>query len=260
MTGEPREIELPDGRRVRCLTESEALLLWTELSVDGLYAAAAERLRPGDVVLDVGSNIGLASMMFHGKVPGLRIIAFEPAPPTFACLTDNLREHVPQAVAVRAAVCDRAGEIRFVFYPNAPGNSSLFADREADDETTRRFLRNTGVDAEFIEELLEEVHDGVPMSVPATTVSDVVRLHELSEIDLLKIDVERAELAVLRGIEEAHWPLIRHIVAEVHAEEGRLDRIVTMLADRRFTVTVSQTPKLAGTNLYDLEAHAKPRP
>lgn len=32
-------------------------------------------------------------------------------------------------------------------------------------------------------------------------------------MDLLKIDVERAELEVLAGVEAAHWPLIRQVSA-----------------------------------------------
>lgn len=31
------------------------------------------------------------------------------------------------------------------------------------------------------------------------------------QVDLLKIDVERAELEVLAGVEAAHWPLIRQV-------------------------------------------------
>lgn len=250
------EIELPNGLRVRCVTESEALLLWTEISVNGMYDTAAAQLRAGDVMLDVGANIGLASLMFCRSVPDLQIIAFEPAPQTFACLQENLSRHVPGAVAVRAAVCDRPGDMEFTFYPNSPGNSSLFADREADDATTRRFLQNSGIDEEFIEELVEDLHLGVTIPVPVVTVSDVIRQHEISEVGLLKVDVERAELAVLQGIEDEHWPLIRHVVAEVHAEGERLELIVGMLRERGFSTVVSQSPKLAGTQLYDLDAHA----
>ncbi|WP_392893099.1 FkbM family methyltransferase [Streptomyces sp. LN699] len=250
------DIELPDGLSVRCVTESEALLLWTEISVDGAYETAAAQLRDGDVILDVGANIGLASLAFYSRVPNLRIIAFEPAPQTFACLEENLRRHVIGGVAVCAAVCDQAGEMAFTFYPNSPGNSSLFADREADDATTRQFLQNSGIDDEFIDELVEDLHLGVTLPVPAVTVSDVIRQYRISEVGLLKVDVERAELAVLQGIEDEHWPLIRHVVAEVHAEAGRLELIVGMLQERGFSTFVSQSPKLAGTHLYDLDAHA----
>ncbi|WP_050592844.1 FkbM family methyltransferase [Salinispora pacifica] len=249
-------LELPDGRKIACVTESEALLLWDEMSAEGMYGSVAASLRPGDVVLDIGANIGLASLMFHHTVPDLRIFAFEPAPQTFVCLEENLRQHVPQSTAVRAAVSDRIGELEFTFYPNSPGNSSLFANRGADDETTRQFLRNSGIDEEYIDELLEDLHSGTSLTVHATTVSEIMRRYRIEEIDLLKIDVERAELSVLQGIEESHWPMIRRIAAEVHAENGRLEQITTLLRQHGFSTTVSQSPKLAGTVLYELIAHA----
>ena len=43
------------------------------------------------------------------------------------------------------------------------------------------------------------------------TVSDLIRDHALARIDLLKIDVEGAELDVLRGIAPEHWALIRQV-------------------------------------------------
>ena len=43
------------------------------------------------------------------------------------------------------------------------------------------------------------------------TVSDLIRNHGLARIDLLKIDVEGAELDVLRGIAHKDWQLIRQV-------------------------------------------------
>ena len=42
--------------------------------------------------------------------------------------------------------------------------------------------------------------------------------YQIQRIDLLKIDVERAELDVLRGIEQRHWSVVRHLVVEVQGE------------------------------------------
>lgn len=45
------------------------------------------------------------------------------------------------------------------------------------------------------------------------TVSDLIRRHGLERVDLLKIDVEGAELDVLHGIEQEHWPRIQQVRA-----------------------------------------------
>ena len=53
-------------------------------------------------------------------------------------------------------------------------------------------------------------------SCPLVTVSDVIDSHDLERVGLLKVDVERAELAVLRGIRPEHWRRIRQVVMEGH--------------------------------------------
>ncbi len=44
------------------------------------------------------------------------------------------------------------------------------------------------------------------------TVSDLIRSHALDRINLLKIDVEGAELDVLRGIAPEHWAQIHQVL------------------------------------------------
>ncbi|MGW5658323.1 FkbM family methyltransferase [Streptomyces humi] len=246
--------ELPNGRGITCVSPAEAKVLWAEATADGLYAKAATALRPGDTVLDVGANIGIVSLMFGWAVPGLRVVAVEPAPATFACLESNLRRHLPESVSVCSAVSDRAGHRTFTYYPKSTGNSGLFADQRADDENTRIFLRNSGIPEEYIGEMVSGLHRGIDMTVRTLTVSDLIRQHALPRIDLLKIDVERAEHLVLAGVEPDHWPLIGHVVAEVHDEKGRLAEIRHLLEGRGFTVGITQDPKLAGTDLYELAA------
>ena len=71
------------------------------------------------------------------------------------------------------------------------------------------------------------------------TLSNIIRQENIEQIDLLKIDVERAEFEVLRGIEDQHWSLIRQVVAEVHDTEGHIAIIEGMLRDRGFDEVVT---------------------
>uniref|UniRef100_A0A0D3L0V8 Methyltransferase FkbM domain-containing protein n=1 Tax=Emiliania huxleyi (strain CCMP1516) TaxID=280463 RepID=A0A0D3L0V8_EMIH1 len=56
----------------------------------------------------------------------------------------------------------------------------------------------------------------------------------VERVDLLKVDCEGDELAVLRGISARHWAAIRQVVAEVHDINGRLDRVVALLRRHGF--------------------------
>ena len=65
----------------------------------------------------------------------------------------------------------------------------------------------------------------------------------------MKIDVERAELDVVRGVEAQHWPLIDQVVAEVHDLEGSLQAFVEVLKRAGFTsIRCQQDPALAGSH------------
>ncbi|MFJ9929483.1 FkbM family methyltransferase [Streptomyces misionensis] len=250
----PRRIALPDGPEVWCTSVPAATTMWREMAPPGTYDRAAASLTEGATVLDIGANIGLMSVLCARKAPAVRVIAAEPAPELFACLRLNLELHCASWEAECVAVADRPGELPFTYYPQAPGNSGLFADPVADREVTRRYLTNTGLDPEDAAELTEGLHEGVAYRVPAVTVSELIRRHRVARVDLLKVDVERAELDVLRGVADEDWPRVDRVVAEAHDEDGRLARCERLLRSKGFEVTVSQDPLLTGTVLYEVEA------
>ena len=73
-------------------------------------------------------------------------------------------------------------------------------------------------------------------------------------MDLLKIDVERAELEVLQGVEEADWPKVQQVVLEVHDVEGRLGAVQTLLQGKAGfeTCITDQDNQLTGSTLHNV--------
>jgi hypothetical protein len=74
-----------------------------------------------------------------------------------------------------------------------------------------------------------------------TTISAAMRDHGVEGVDLLKIDAEGAEWAVLQGIEASDWPRIRQFAIEVHDVEGRVDRIRALLEHKGYEVVVEHS-------------------
>ena len=65
---------------------------------------------------------------------------------------------------------------------------------------------------------------------------------------MLKINVEKSELAVLKGISEEHWSIIKQIVLEVDVDDS-IPAIVELLEKHRFEYVIVQDPFLHGTAL-----------
>jgi FkbM family methyltransferase len=132
-------------------------------------------IRPGDTVIDVGANIGLWVMGAAARAgKSGSVHAFEPVPATFARLRAHLRLNALDWVAChRVALSDRRGTLTLFLAPG--GSHSGLASMG----------KQEGVD--------------VPIQTPAMTLDEYCDEHGITGADFLKIDVEGAELLVLRG-------------------------------------------------------------
>src|SRR5205807_154617 len=79
----------------------------------------------------------------------------------------------------------------------------------------------------------------VEHEVPVHTLSRALRQLGVDTIDLLKVNVEKAELDVLRGLGPDEWARIRQVVLEVHDLDGRLETIRGLL-ERAGLVVVAE--------------------
>ena len=93
----------------------------------------------------------------------------------------------------------------------------------------------------------------------AVTLSEVIRVHEIARVDLLKIDCEGAEEEALLGLSEADWGLVQQAVIEVHDIDGRLQRVIDLLTQNGLTEQVVEKEEaLENTRLSNVYAH-RPR-
>ncbi|HEU4886043.1 MAG TPA: amino acid adenylation domain-containing protein, partial [Longimicrobium sp.] len=255
----PETRELPDGSEVFHLNASETDFLYREIFEDRSYLRHGVELEDGDCVFDVGANIGLFSL-FAGRLrQGVRLYAFEPIPPVFEILRENLSLYDLDARGFDVGVGSREEEIAFDFYPHASVLSGQHGSGEEQQAVVRSFLRNQQADDEsgagaLLDELLQERLESERYVRPITTLSRVIDDCGVERIDLLKVDVEKGELEVLRGIREEHWDRIGQVVLEVDDDGERLDSVLALLAAHGFGAAVEQDELLRGTGLYNVYA------
>lgn len=146
-------------------------IAWTGAYEPELQHYIRRRLPAGAVALDIGANVGAVTLGLAKQAgPHGRVHAFEPAPPNRSRLAANLALNPGLARRVEVhpfALGTVPATLYWVEEPGNPGNG---------------WLRDSG-----------------EVPVPVKTLDDVVPELDLPRLDLIKIDVEGMEEAVLRG-------------------------------------------------------------
>ncbi|MDQ8046740.1 MAG: FkbM family methyltransferase [Solirubrobacteraceae bacterium] len=160
----------------------------------GLSIALRTALGPADDAIDVGAHLGDVTRQILTSSPRGKVLAVEPLPHMAA----DLRRTLPSSVIVEEVALndDEPGEVEFLHVKNDPGYSGL---RERDYPQAPEFEK---------------------LTVKTQRLDTLVEQHGLKP-RLIKIDVEGAELLVLRGARKTiaeHRPVI--LVEHGSAAEG----------------------------------------
>jgi FkbM family methyltransferase len=268
-----RRVVLPNGLPVYGATRADARF---QHFISGYFRPGVE-ISPGMTVLDVGANIGLFSVELLRRCNGnARVFAFEPAPETFAYLERNIRELFPDAEVQlrRCALGDHEHDATLFFRPRLSPTSTLYSEalsdplqlidgmlKEPPAEYRRAFSRwvrrlPRGLTREVLRRAGRwSQAQVVETGCHVTTLTQVMRHHAIASVDFLKVDVEGAELDVLRGIAPDDWDKIRALAVEIHDLGNRVDTIGTMVRSAGLDhVSVEQEWPFEGTNVYMLHA------
>lgn len=249
-------VGLPDGTSVRQLNRHETELMVNELFVERIYFRHGIEICDEDTVVDVGANIGLFALHAEAAAERVAVYAFEPSPECFAVLEENVRERGSRVRALRYGIAQQAGVRKFTYYPQYAILSGFNANPEAD---AARILAGSGVEpgsraAEIPLSLARStLETRIEHMCEVKSLSELMEEHQLTHIDLLKINAGRSELDVLGGVREEHWAGIRQVVVEVH-EPATLDAIEAALKGRGFAVAVDRGPSFESSGIANLYA------
>jgi FkbM family methyltransferase len=157
--------------------ESGGLATYYEIALRRVYSPAPEWIPgPGQTVVDVGANIGVFALWAAGPVGSTgRLVAVEPNPKAATWLQRNVEPFGGRATVCEVACGEREAQLELMYPPNRLSVGSFLP---RDDRT--------------------EV-----VSVPVRRLDDLLDEQSIGPIDLLKIDVEGVEAAVLRGAKQS---------------------------------------------------------
>lgn len=152
------------------------LVVYLRLPEYGEVQLLLNILKTNDNFIDVGANIGVYSLLASSKIKEGKVFSFEPSPKILPQLNENivLNQKESSIDVIEKAVSDRIGLIDFDITSNPDYNhiSYSFGNESA-------------------------------LRVATITLDKFVSDNNLKYIKLIKIDVEGAELMVLKGLQKS---------------------------------------------------------
>jgi FkbM family methyltransferase len=188
------------------------ILTFNEVIKDEVYKNILSKLKRCETVIDLGANIGLASLYFASHYPSSKLLAVEPNPPTYEILSANLRDLVNagRCRTLRAAVW--GSEKKLVADPaQAHDHYSAFATRELTGE------ENGG-----------ETMQGFP-------ITKIISDSGFDRVDLLKVDIEGAEVELFKN--DLDWlKKVGAIAIEFHNDSRKVCRFDEIMNAYEFRI------------------------
>lgn len=170
-----------------------------------IFEQIATRLKPGDVFIDAGANIGFYTLFASRLVgPEGQVIAVEMMRDTAAVLRSHLAlNNVENCSVCERALSDKAGQEVTANVPERQFGQASIATEAPSNKRSQ--------------------------SVTTTTLADLIADHD--QVALIKMDLEGAEESALKGAGDA---LTR--VAAVIFEDWGSDRLIRLFEARGFVV------------------------
>jgi FkbM family methyltransferase len=163
---------------------------------DDIRRLATTAGTPIEVFFDVGANVGQTSLEVLDNFPEAIVYAFEPHEATFAALSTNVRSS--RFHPFNLALSDRTGDAQFFDYGALATSNSLVGDAQY---------------------AARAKHPSTIRTVTCDTLDGICNRLNIDHIDVLKVDTEGHDLAVLKGAERM---LSQHRIRFVYVEFNTL--------------------------------------
>ena len=160
------------------------LMVLQEVFVDNQYQIEISQVP--QVILDLGSHIGLSILYFKLLYPQVKIYAFEPHPDNVKRIKEITESFKEDISIFPVAISDKDGLTR-LYLRDSPASYSIY----------------------------KKTTDGHYIEVPTKTLTTIVEELSLTNIDILKFDIEGAEFQAFSNFP---FDKVKIIIGEVHPD------------------------------------------
>ena len=192
-----------NGRRIKVVMRKSTsdLHVYREIFLHGsLGDLSTMGLSTARTIVDLGSNIGLASLYMACWAPRAKFYCAEPSEACNRIARANMHENSIDAIVDSVAIADSDGEVEFFANGWWASGTIVESIRDVRINNPERFENALSMPVQ------------VAKSMKFATFLDQ---HDIQTIDLLKVDIEGAELQLFSG--DASWlRRVRIVIIEIH--------------------------------------------
>lgn len=184
------QLRLKNGLIIKGRKRSLLLEIVDEIFFQKVYTPGFLGIHRGDVVIDIGANIGVFSL-YAAKEGAGKIYAIEPLPENIRAIKQNFHtNNITDVDVSRVAISDKTGEARF--YLDGFDPHGLLFDRNAK-RKLKKYIR-----------------------VPTETLEHFLISRNIKRVDFLKVDCEGSEGKILASTPASVWKNIQRVALEFH--------------------------------------------
>jgi FkbM family methyltransferase len=147
----------------------------------------------GDVVVDIGANVGSVSLYIAKKYPNVKVYSYEAHPINYQNLIENIKRNgITNIVAHNLAVLHTDDEtVNITLSPNNTGSSSIFKSSKTDSKLLNFDVKTIALDT-------------------------IISTNDIKKIKFLKLDCEGAEFDILENYKQTNNVEIVNMSVEIH--------------------------------------------
>lgn len=147
------------------------------------FLALTKQLQKDSIFIDIGANIGLYSTYFARQLSEGKVFCFEPFSVNYLALNETLKRNNISNVSCHKLIVGETSQSEInLYYDESEQNLGMVTTLQTNTSSQE--------------------------AVAMTSLDDFVKTHQITRVDAIKIDVEGAELSVLKGM--------KHVLETLH--------------------------------------------